>query len=173
MLDAIRRAVAALLATLALPALPSAADSQLVRDFVEFAVDPSSTTAAEVPFSPDGVSLGLGPQLMTHVPRERIADPDSWVLEPKVLRAYVPPFSALVTVERHPEVRDDVEVSVGPHPHCAASPQPAPELVAGLRRVSFQPAEASIDSCLMWFTVDLFVNEDGEVVAVTLDIWEP
>ena len=113
------------------------------------------------------------PQLMTHVPREQIADPDSWVLEPKVFRAYVPPFSALVTVERHPEVRDDVEVSVGPHPHCAAPPQPAPELVAGLRRVSFQPAEASIDSCLMWFTVDLFVNEDGEVVAVTLDIWEP
>jgi hypothetical protein len=42
-----------------------------------------------------------------------------------------------------------------------------------MRRVSVQPAAGSIDSCLDWFTVDLFVTRSGEVAAVTLDLWEP
>lgn len=49
---------------------------------------------------------------------------------------------------------------------------PAPEGYADLRRVSIQPSEESTDSCLSWFTVDLFVNR-GQVVAVTLDLYEP
>ena len=140
---------------------------------MEFALDPSPATAAEVPFAAGGVSIGLGPDLLDQVPVDQLADPDSWVLEPEVFRAYVPPFSALATVGRRPDSAGQSQVSVGPHPHCASPPQPHPIEVAELRRVSFQPAEGSIDSCLMWFTVDLFVNGDGEVVAVTLDIWEP
>lgn len=67
----------------------------------------------------------------------------------------------------------DVVVSVGPHPHCASPPVPAPAEVASLRRVSVQPSPESGDSCLSWWTVDLFLTPEGEVAAVTLDIWEP
>ncbi len=38
------------------------------------------------------------------------------------------------------------------------------------RRVSIQPASAQ--SCLQWWTVDLFLGEDGRVEAITLDLYE-
>lgn len=50
---------------------------------------------------------------------------------------------------------------------------PSPKGFEGHQRVSIQPAETTIDSCLSWFSVDLFVNGDGRIAAVTLDIWEP
>jgi hypothetical protein len=46
-----------------------------------------------------------------------------------------------------------------------------PEGLESLRQQSVQPAKT--DSCLEWFSVDLFVNEDGEIAAVTLDLYEP
>jgi hypothetical protein len=48
-----------------------------------------------------------------------------------------------------------------------------PEGLAYKRRVSLQPAYGSVTSCLSWFTVDLFVDEHRDIVAVTLDLWEP
>lgn len=53
------------------------------------------------------------------------------------------------------------------------SPQPPPSGLQDLRRVSVQPPEQSIESCLEWSTVDFFVDEDGLVVAITVDLWEP
>lgn len=50
---------------------------------------------------------------------------------------------------------------------------PAPDLVSSLRRLTLRPRDETIRSCLDWFTVDLFVGGDGEVVAVTLDLYEP
>jgi hypothetical protein len=66
-----------------------------------------------------------------------------------------------------------MQVSLGDHPHCASPPVPPPRGMAGARRVSVQPDENSITSCLAWFSVDLFLDEHRNVVAVTLDIWEP
>jgi hypothetical protein len=48
---------------------------------------------------------------------------------------------------------------------------PPPIQVADLRRVSVQPRDT--ESCLQWWTVDLFLTPDGKVAAVTLDLWEP
>jgi hypothetical protein len=36
-----------------------------------------------------------------------------------------------------------------------------------------QPTDDAITSCLAWFTVDLFLADDGTVVAVTVDLYEP
>jgi len=30
-----------------------------------------------------------------------------------------------------------------------------------------------MQSCLDWFTIDFFVDNDGMVAAITLDLWEP
>jgi hypothetical protein len=140
----------------------------LAHQFVGFAEDPRPATAERVPFA-DEVHLGLGPRLHSTVPVARIATAESWILEPRQFRGWTPPFSALATVADAGEL----DVTIGPHPHCAAPPQPAPRSVARMRRVSVQPAAGSIDSCLDWFTVDLFVTRSGEVAAVTLDLWEP
>jgi hypothetical protein len=37
--------------------------------------------------------------------------------------------------------------------------------------VSVQPAAWS--TCIIWWTVDAFVDANGEIAAVTLDLWEP
>jgi hypothetical protein len=39
--------------------------------------------------------------------------------------------------------------------------------------VSTTCGPAGIDSCIQWWTVDLFVTDDGRIGAVTLDRYEP
>lgn len=79
------------------------------------------------------------------------------------------PFSALDVAAR----AQNPIVSVGEHPHCASPPVPPPDDVADLMRVSVQPDIEQIDSCLQWWTVDFFINQAGQIEAVTLDLWEP
>lgn len=45
--------------------------------------------------------------------------------------------------------------------------------MADLRRVSAQPDPETIDSCLQWWAVDLFITDQGEIAAVTLDLFAP
>lgn len=151
--------------------VPPAATSDevgLIEAFRAFAADPSPETAADVRFAPE-VRLGLADRLLGSVGADEVSDPEAWVLAPAYFRGYTGPFSALELVQR----QDRLDVTVGPHPHCASPPMPAPRAVEDLRRVSVQPSSRSIDSCLSWFTVDLFVDDEGVVRAVTLDLWEP
>ena len=153
-----------------------------MASFVDFALAPSNETAAELPFESRGVWLGLGDELIERAALASLAVPDAWMLRRKYFRAYVGPFSALRLIDNHvngtgidPVVRrnGNLTVSVGEHAHCASPPVPAPMRVVALRRVSVQPSQGSITSCLSWFTVDLFVSPAGRIQAVTLDIWEP
>jgi hypothetical protein len=68
---------------------------------------------------------------------------------------------------------DEYTVQIGEHSHCAGSPQPPPNGLDNLRRVSVQPPDESIDSCLDWTTVDFFVDRSGRVGVITMDLWEP
>lgn len=154
---------------------------RLIRDFIAFAVEPSAKTAAALPFA-STVRLGLSRTIEATLVDSDARQAIEWVLEAKYFRAHTGPFSALQLVQRHArEAKSRAvrlsggasQVSVGDHPHCASPPVPAPNGIQGLRRVSVQPSQRSIDSCLSWFTVDLFLNETGNIAAVTLDIWEP
>lgn len=133
--------------------------------------------AEAVPFSPEGVWLGLADRLLVRRSPEELADPQAWILDDEGFRGegeqgfrgYVGPFSALDLLSE----AERVTVSIGPHRHCASPPVPPPEEMADLRRVSVQPRFEEAYSCLDWWTVDLFVTADGEIAAVTLDLWEP
>jgi hypothetical protein len=156
-------------------------DLRLMRDFVAFAIQPSTETARRLPFAGE-VQLGLSRDLRTALDAVDAPQASAWVLKAKYFRAYTGPFSALELIQRH---TDDAHsrsirarggafhVSVGDHPHCASPPVPAPRGFEQHRRVSVQPSESSIDSCLSWFTADLYLNEEGSISAVTLDVWEP
>lgn len=146
----------------------SAEDRDLIADFLRFAADPGGDTASALPFA-DKVTLGLADELITTRTPSELGHPDAWVLDAEGFRAYVGPFSAL-DVAAH---ATETVVSVGDHPHCVSPPVPAPTEVADLRRVSVQPSPASIDSCLQWWTVDLFLTDDQRIAAVTLDLYEP
>jgi len=89
------------------------------------------------------------------------------MLRARLFRAYVGPFSVLDLLDQ----AGPITSSVGPHSHCASPPIAPPSRVAHLRRVSVQPAV--IESCLQWWTVDLFLSPNREIVAVTMDLWEP
>lgn len=82
----------------------------------------------------------------------------------------VGPFNSITTIAQ----RLDVSVTVGPHPHCISPALRAPPGTEGLDQVSIQPADGTIDSCIDWFAVDLYVDPDrGEIRAVTLSLFEP
>ena len=147
------------------PVQPS--ERQLLKDLYRFAKSPTSDSAAEVPFSPV-VALGLGDEVIKQLPRSRLVDARSWRLDVEYFRAYVGPFSALDPLA---DSNGSYRLSIGPHPSCVGPPVPAPRQLAGLRQISAQPRSTS--SCLEWWSVDVFVDEDGVVRGVTLDLYEP
>jgi hypothetical protein len=147
-------------------AQPTEEDLALARALEALSNDPGPETLAQVPFAPE-VALGLARRLEPPRARDQLAARAGWSIDAAQFRGYVGPFNAL---EHLDGARVDVEV--GPQPHCAGPPVPAPPGLESLHRVVLQPAAGTIDSCLDWFSVDLFVD-DGTVVAVTLDLWEP
>ena len=64
-------------------------------------------------------------------------------------------------------------LSEGDHPRCAGPPMSGREGLSSLRHLAIQPAPASYDSCLDWFSIDLYLDPDGHVQTVLLDLWEP
>ena len=79
--------------------------------------------------------------------------------------------SALGTVRITLLGADEVQITVGPHDHCAGQPRQYADALQGLRQLSIQPT--GIDSCIAWFSVDVFVNDAGEIEAVMLDLFGP
>ncbi|WP_343995335.1 hypothetical protein [Nocardioides dubius] len=152
----------------------------LAGDVIAFAIDPLPSQASRLRLAPR-VRLGLGAEIVAVRTAAELADAEGWLLEETYFRAYLGPFSALRLL-RH-QVDDTgsaaisadgaFEVSTDPHPHCASPPVAAPPGYQGHRRVSLQPSRASSSTCLMWFSVDLFLDDQGRIAAVTLDLWEP
>jgi hypothetical protein len=145
---------------------PTPADESVVRALTAFARAPGAGTLAAVPFA-DRVRLGLSDRLMTERASVDLVRPDAWVLQQVAFRGGVGPYSALDLLAKS----GSTIISVGPHPHCASPPVPPPADLVGSRRVSVQPT--GIDTCLLWWTVDLFVSPAGQIEAVTLDLWDP
>ncbi|MCX6402167.1 MAG: hypothetical protein NTX33_19820 [Propionibacteriales bacterium] len=150
-------------------------DNALLESLVALAVEPSPANADALPFA-ERVRLGLGPDLVVTQPRDALSRTAAWSVDLKAFRGYVGPFNALELISEHADSTGSLttfQVTNGEHPHCAAPPMPPPADLADQRRLSLQPAEVSIDGCLEWFTVDLFLDDANTITAVTLDLWEP
>lgn len=113
------------------------------------------------------VRLGLTDQLLVTASSADLADPATWELDLEAFRGWVGPFSAIDLLARGGELQR----VVGPHDHCASPPAPINDALRDARHLSVQPT--GIDSCLQWWTVDLYLDDEGAVIAVTLDLWEP
>lgn len=147
---------------------PTSADQALIAQFLEFANHPDQERAETLPLSAQ-VQLGLGQDLRVKRSRFDLARADAWSINVEHFRAYSGPFSALDVARDAP----GTVISVGEHTRCASPSEPAPVGTEHLRRVSVQPEPSAYDSCLKWWSVDLFVNADGQIEAVTLDAYEP
>lgn len=115
----------------------------------------------------DAVVIGLSDQLVETRTSADLADPANWQLDLEAFRGRVGPFSALELLDG----ADEVAALAGRHDHCASPPAPIPPGLQDVRHLSIQPT--GIDSCIDWWTVDLFVDADGTVIGITLDTWEP
>lgn len=144
---------------------PSAEERSVVQALQTFAA--GGSLGAEVVWA-DEVVLGAGPNEGRRLGPDDMSIRSNWLIEnvPFFRASGEEAFTALAVVP-------DPEVISGPHNHCASPPVPAPASLAGLRRVSAQPAGDSIDSCLQWRTFDVFFDVDGRVAGVTVDWWEP
>ena len=125
-------------------------------------MDPAAV--AEVGFA-EQVALGLGDRVTFTVASDTLESSKGWTLDVEEYEGYAGPFSALDLL------RDPYEVTVGTHPRCVADPSAAPEGMETFRQLSIQPTDAT--SCLEWWAVDLYLNPNGEVAAVVLDLYGP
>jgi hypothetical protein len=146
------------------PFSPTAGEVAVADAFVRFADSPSAETAAALPFAGE-VSLGLASDIITIVARSEIADASRWQLDVDEYAGFGGPFSAL----DHPA--SSVELTVGPHDHCANPPIAPPSGFEDLRQISLQPTD--IDSCIDWWSVDFYLDEEGQIRAVTLLLFGP
>ena len=133
---------------------PTAAELAVADAFVALAANPTGDTVNAVPFA-DTVVLGLGPEAISTVKRNDLANAAVWSLTREEFRGFAGPFSALEVVA------DPFKVTVGAHARCVGPPEPAPEGFEGHRRVSLQPTTAT--SCLEWWTIDLFIDDTGQI----------
>jgi len=175
----VRRSAACLLLALALagcagkesaePAVTTQAEQSrsAMEALIAFARSPGEATWAVIPLA-ESVELGLGETLHTKRSARELRQPGAWLLNLDLFRARAGTSSALELIAAE---EGRLRVTHGPHPHCASPPVPPPPAVAALDRVVVQPAAP--DGCLDWWTVDAFVNGDGDIEAVTLDLWEP
>lgn len=154
---------------------PTADELVAIESLIRFAQSPGAESFASVSFA-DEVALGLGDQLVVRHSAAALAEPAAWVLDADGFRARTGPVSALEILAEWDFkavgifVRE-LSVTVGPYPRCASPPMPAPAELTDLRRVSVQPV-GSIP-CLRWWSVDLFLTDEGRIAAATLDLFEP
>ncbi|GAB2987071.1 hypothetical protein [Nocardioides montaniterrae] len=144
------------------------ADAAAARRFIRFALQPSASTWTTM-HPRDGVRIGLGRPTRTLTPAHA-SEPDAWKLPAKGAFGRSGLLSALDEIQH---AQGGFKVSVGPRHHCAGPLVRAPRAFRGLARISIEPRDRSIDSCLDWFAVDLFLDGHHQLAGVTLDLWEP
>lgn len=117
------------------------------------------------------VELGLDSGLVATRTAEELTDPSGWVLDVDIYNGWGGPFSALDVLAAAQDQQRRLQVTVGPHDHCASPPVAPPPGMEDLTQLSIQPTDG--DSCIQWFSVNLFVEDDFTVRAITLELWEP
>jgi hypothetical protein len=149
----------------------------LADTVVAFATEPSNDTAAALPLA-ETVELGLGPDLLIERTKGELSDPAAWAIDRERVDGDTEPFSALETI-RHTstkmavrEYREDRDRYQGLpwESLCAWEPPPPPDSVADMQRVSVQADKDIVATLQDMFYVDLYVDEDGLIHAVTLTL---
>ena len=143
---------------------PTDIDKAILNSFLAFAATPGPSTAADLRLAA-GVALGLGPEILTSRRSDELSDPAAWRIDRDEFRGWAGPFSALDFAT------EPATITVGAHPRCAAPPEPAPPGYGDHRRISIQPTSAT--SCLEWWSVDLFMDANGDIAVITLDLFAP
>lgn len=147
------------------PTLATAQEWATVEPLVALA---EGGPANRVPLA-DEVIVGFGLAEARTVTAAELADPEAWVANTHDFEGFSGDFSALDSLASAPALR----VTAGPIDHCAGPPRqwPADLGLGDLRQVNLEPI--GIDSCLQWFGVSVFLDDDDQIRAVILDLFGP
>jgi hypothetical protein len=141
----------------------------IVDRFVAFANAPSPTTE---PFAPR-VALGLGDSVRGFLREGETAEPSAWEL-PGPYGQWTGPFSALEYLAGSGG-EFDVSNEVGTRSRmvCATEPSGPPPKFRDAHLISIQSDASEDASCLEWWSVDLAVNDAGQITGVLLTLGDP
>ncbi len=142
------------------------ADADIAREFYRFASDPS----LGAPFADGAIWAGIeeGPAAVAVGEAER-ADLGAWEID----TAYAErsgPFSALDLLARSGGY---YELAGGVNAGCFTDKGTRPTKLVGLRAISFAAPSDTVSSCLEWWSVTLFLNDQHEIQGVSLRLGSP
>jgi hypothetical protein len=145
------------------PALATPAQQEAAMALISFA---RGGDADRVPLA-DQVVLALGPDVFATASATELADRDGWTADvADGFGGFDGPFNALDQLQR-----TALRFTAGPVPHCAGPPRDWPAQFDGLDQVNIEPV--GVDSCIDWFGVHLFLDQGGDIVGVSLDLFGP
>ncbi len=145
------------------PTLATEADTRTALGIADFARGADATQLELA----DEVTLLLGPEVQRVVPAEDLADRDAWIMEaPDGFAESTGPFSPLRSL-----VNPRLRITAGPIDHCAGPPRTWPTELDGLRQVNLEAV--GIDSCIAWFGVHVFLDDEDRIAAVAYDLFGP
>jgi hypothetical protein len=134
--------------------------------FSRFAHHPSVQTG---PFDTP-VSLGVGGRRVRVLNDDDRYDPMKWRVP---VFGYAERSGTASALEMLREQGRTAQVSNRPPPPCAAHTRPGLRLTGGGTLVRIQPRPGAWSSCIQWWSVDLFVNDVGQVVGVNINLGAP
>lgn len=132
-------------------------DESMVAELEAFALRPSDETFNDLPLA-QFVMLGIEDRIVVAKPQEELRDPSVWVVEGH-------------SVLDQLAAGGDYVLRRNTHETCVGEENPAPLEMSGYQRLSIHPADLQNDTCLNWYSVDLFLH-DGQIVGITLTLWE-
>ncbi len=112
------------------------------------------------------VTLSLGVDHQETFTGAELADRDNWVIDVDDFEGFAGPFDVLDRL-----ADGQVSFSTGSIPHCAGPPVDWPTEWDALSQVNIEPVGAT--SCIEWYAVSLFRNNDGQVEVIVLDLFGP
>ena len=112
------------------------------------------------------MTLGLGLVHQETFSRAELENRSNWVIDVESFQGFEGPFDVLQRLDD-----GQVSFSAGPIPYCAGPPRDWPTEWDALSQVNIEPV--GIDSCIAWYGVHLFRNNDGEIEVIVLDLFGP
>lgn len=139
-------------------------DRAIVAAFSRFADHQVTFGSFDTP-----IALGLGDTLVKTVSPAKSRTADAWVLDTTGYAEREGSVSALDLVRNN---LGNLRVTSGPHPTCVGPTAEVPRSLSnGGSLVSIQPRRYS--TCIDWWSVDLFVNDVGQIVGVNVSLGSP
>lgn len=121
----------------------------------------------EVPLA-DDVLLALGSAVVARRQPTELFRRSAWAVNSSEFGGRSGPFNLLDYVP------SPLQVVTGPHARCAGPEAvPSPPELASYTRIGILPLDGSIDSCLDWSAVDLFIDDEGVIRGLSLHLSEP